>query len=144
MRGLIVQSIWLTLLAIVLVLFFAPVFVVSALVLGFIPFLYLKKSLKKDILKVDVISSIIAFVVLIIVYVVLNQLGGSVDPGMSESAMSYLSIISIDGFLLRGIIFLLLFNVPFLLYFFFGKKKMMEVGNSEVAGDVSGITEAKL
>jgi hypothetical protein len=108
-------------------LYYDYFFYVAAVIVGLIPFLYLKKSLKKDILKVNVLSSVVAFVVLAIAYVLLGQLGGHFASGAANSGVgSILSIIDISGALLQGVIFLVLFNVPFLLYFIFGKKDDVE------------------
>jgi len=127
----VIQSIWLTIVAIVFSAIFVNTFsYVAALVLGFIPFLYLKKSLKKDILKVNVLSSVVAFVVLLIVHYLLLQVKGPIaSEGLSAGtivpfvSIMFLSVFTFNGFLSGTAIFIGLFNVPFLIYFFFGKER---------------------
>jgi hypothetical protein len=135
MRGLVIQSIWLSIVVVVFTFFFQGNFsLIVTPIIGMIPFLYLKKSSRKDVLKLNVLSSIIAFIVLIAIYLLLyfsllgivdlenNNLGIVGNSPLIYQMISFLGIYS----LLLGSVYLLLFNLPILLFFLFGKKKISD------------------
>ena len=124
MNKVVIQSIWLTLAILAFTVFLPGYFgYFGAIILGLIPLLYLKKLLKERVLKINIWSSVIAFVVLVVVYIILAYWFNGLVTTNSTTLRIMLGIVNLRNFLLNMSISIVLFNIPFLIYFFFGKKK---------------------
>ena len=132
-----IQSILLAIVAVALSAFTESYFVyVSALVLGFLTFFYLKKYSKKEVLKTNLWSSLFSFIVLVLLLVpMFLWFPETLESEGLNISTNALSMIDVTKFLPNGLIFIILFNLPMLLYYFFGKK---DVGIAQVAGAEGG------
>ena len=95
---------------------------VGGLLLGAIPFLYAKKYEKKEFLKINILSSSIAFIVLVIIWGIFSFLIKGFGPEGQVLGL-IVSIFHPSNMLVPGLLSALLFNLPFLVYFLFGKNK---------------------
>ena len=135
MKRMIFQTVWLTIVAMAIFAFLVGSFgYIAGLIIGLIPFLYLKKSSVKQVLKVNILSAVISFVILVGVYFLLSSWLRApllVDQGTFIATLY--GIVNLRNFLLRGIAFLALFNIPILFYFFFGKNREPQQIKTSVA-----------
>jgi hypothetical protein len=123
MKDVVIQSIWLVIALVVSFTFLGPFAYLGALIFGLIPLWYLKKRPRNDILKTNLWSSLVTLIVAAIAYasfVFYIRDRVWIDPG--KSLMNFLGIINFGSYLPEGLYFVILFNVPFLIYFFFRKK----------------------
>ncbi len=128
----VIQSILLSIVVILLASFLGGNFVyITSLIVGLIPFIYLKKHSKKEVLKTNLWSSLVALIVVLIVFSILYFWFGAMfgmEDSISASGLPNVLAIFDAGIILRyGLIFLALFNVPVLIYYFFGKKDTQNV-----------------
>ncbi len=125
-----IQSIILAILVVVMSTMFYGYFTYSsAMILGLLTLFYLKKTSRKDALKINLWSSLVAFIVMLIAYAVLSWLssiffGSGATGGIEASGglVTFWEIFDINNLLPNGAAFLVLFNIPMLIYYFFGKK----------------------
>ncbi len=94
---------------------------IIALIVGLIPLIYAKKYTKKEILGINVISSIIVGIFLIIIFFYLSLINTSQIS--NELIIQIIQILDLRTFLFSGLGSLVLFNIPFLFYFFFKKEE---------------------
>jgi len=102
------------------------------ILLGLISFAYAKKFEKKEILKVNIISSLIAMVLITALYFLfalplqneVNQaLSSGADPTALGNNIYIVQIFAFEHMLRSSFIFLILFNLPFLVHYFFGNSE---------------------
>ena len=94
-------------------------FIVS-LALGIIPILYLGKIDKKQLLKINLISSLIVAIIVVLVYFFyLRSLQGLITV---DNLPGFITLIDVNDFLLKTLGSLVIFNIPGIIYFFFGKE----------------------
>ncbi len=131
-RNYIIQSILLTIIIPIEALLFHVTFVyISALVLGFLPFLKIKTSSKKDMLKTNLWSSLFPIIVLIVLFLILKVTGVNVIPQLMGYS-GFLSLFNFANMLPNGFLFIALFNIPILIYYFFGKRDAQIIPNSNI------------
>ena len=120
------QSIFLTIITITFPMLFKDYFLyIFALILGLLTFFYLKKHSKKDVLKINFWSSLVAVIIVIVVYVTLSHFFTGLevsDVGEIGGLGSIVSIFNIANLLPNGLVFIVLFNLPMLIYYFFKGK----------------------
>jgi len=97
---------------------------IIALAVGFIPIIYKNKVDKKQILKINITCSIITEILVLILYFVflmpLQNQFQETSYLMEVSKFSELmSILNIESFLLNSFLFLVVYNIPFLVYYVF-------------------------
>jgi hypothetical protein len=98
------------------------------LLLGLIPLLYRNKIEKKEILKINIISTVIVAVLIISLYFVYiaplqEQFRQAASSGADMGSLGTITTLFSFGHMLRnGVIFLILLNVPFTAYYFLNKE----------------------
>jgi hypothetical protein len=88
------------------------------LLFGLIPLLFLKKLPKKQILKNNIIISIIFLILTLILYLIFNY----IIKGYSSEVSGIIAVINVFNNLIYALSGILLYNVPFLLYYLFNKE----------------------
>jgi hypothetical protein len=88
--------------------------------LGIIPILYLGKIDKKQLLQINLISSLIVAIIVVLVYFFyLRSLSGLITV---DNLPGFITLIDVNNFLLKILVSLVIFNIPGIIYFFFGKE----------------------
>ncbi len=135
MRGLLViQTVLIFLITSVVVTLLPswPFIYLAPLVLGLLPLIYRNKIDKKEILKLNIISSIIAIILIAMLYffyvvplqnTVSRAASSGADLGALGNIVTVAHILSYRYMLTGSFIFLALFNIPFIIYYLFSHKE---------------------
>ena len=98
-------------------------FIVSIL-LGLVTLFYFKKFDKKQVLKINILSSlIVAFIIALVYFIFLARINAMININASNILFNYTKLFNINNFLIRTFGSLVLFNIPSIIYFFLGKKE---------------------
>ena len=109
-------------------LFTTPIFTYCvSLVLGLVTLFYFRKMKRIEVIKINIISSIIVAIIFFLGYfLLLSQFKQVIlsDTNFSwEYIAKLLMFINVKDSLIKVPVSLLIFNIPSVLYYFFGKSK---------------------
>lgn len=94
------------------------VFAIIAVIIGLVPLIYMKKFDKKVVLNINLFSSFISLLVVLIVYFLLKEFASTFIGERNH----FMLLFNVTSFLQESLLGLLLFNVPSLVSLFFKKK----------------------